>query len=761
MSDTPQENRPLQIALADVPDAGVVVTGFAGTEAISRLSRFTVSLSVPAESPVSFAQLLGKPAVVSVKQTDDEWRHFHGILSRVAQGGRSERFVRYTAELVPPLWLLTRTRRSRIFQHVTTEEIIRAVIGPLYDLSGDAVQLRGKYFPRNYTAQYRETDFDFLSRVLEEEGIYYYFTHDAEKTGVVFADSPAGHAALPGTAGLKYQPNGSGEGLVTEWVKYQELKTGRFAHTDHCFEMPTNRLDAAAAFPGSFTAGGVTHPNTWPDSAKVFEADHPGGSVRWRDGVGPGGEDRAGDLEHLFDDTARLARMRSEEELAGSVRVSGKSTFSSITAGHKFALTGHPDADGEYVVTAVTHAAGCAEAASAGSPEFAYENGFECLPLAVPFRPARTTPRPFIRGTQTAVVVGSEDAEIDPDKYGRVKVWFRWDPDGERGLDSSCWVRVAQFWAGKQWGAQFLPRVGDEVVVSFLDGDPDRPLVIGSVYNADNMPIYALPDNKTQSGIKTHSSPGGNDQHYNEIKFEDKKGAELVSVHAEKDMSTTVEDNFTVSVGAHQKDPRKAGTSTTTIFGDTKTTISKGDYYLDVATGKSDTQVKADTTVTIHEGNHTFTVSKGVVTEIFQNRQETTVKGNVDLTSAEGDIKMTAAQKVFFVQAEKEVKITSVSDCVNVYAEKEIKLVCGESSLSLKKDGTIELNGVKVTMHGSKTATVSGPDVDLTGSKSATVSGASSETMVCGQGKVGISGTMIQSKASGTHEVVGALVKIN
>lgn len=708
MSDTPQENRPLQIALPGVPDAGVVVTGFAGTEGVSRLFRFTVSLSVPVASPLTFAQLLGQPAVVSIKQKDDEWRAVRGVLSRAAQGGRSERFIRYTAELVPPLWLLTRTRRSRIFQHQTTEEIIRAVIGSLYDLS-DAFRLRGTYFPRNYTAQYRETDFDFLSRLLEEEGIYYYFTHDQDNPGIVFADSPAGHADLPGTAELKFQPDAGGsEGVVSEWVKYQELSTGRVTHTDHCFEMPSNRLEASAALPASFPAGAVTHTTDWPNAAALEAVDHPGGYARWRDGVGPGGEDRASDLQHLFDDNARLARMRSEEDLARSVRVTGKSTFSSITAGHKFALTGHPDADGEYVVTAVSHEAECAEAASAASPEFAYENRFECLPLAVPFRPARTTPRPFIRGTQTAVVVGSEGAEIDPDKYGRVKVWFRWDPEAERGLDTSCWVRVAQFWAGKQWGAQFLPRVGDEVVVSFLDGDPDRPLVIGSVYNADNMPIYALPDNKTQSGIKTHSSTGGTAQNYNEIKFEDKKGHELVSIHAERNLSlgvevnssTVVGNNSTVTIGTDSKaDPHAHGKSTTTIFGDTAVTVSKGDYAFDVQTGKA-----------------TFHV-KGTVEETFEDTLTTLVTNGIDMKS-----------KAAFVHIE---------------SPTEIKLTVGGSTLTMTPD-KIHLSAPQIVFEAGAKLTGSGPLVEFKGTADFKASAPN----------VALEGAALTS-------VKGALVKIN
>src|SRR5262249_55713943 len=294
----------------------------------------------------------------------------------------------------------------------------------------------------------------------------------------------------------------------------------------------------------------------------------------------------------------RIARVRLAQEQTGAVRIEGLATYCRLTAGHKFSLTDHFDADGDYVAVAVTHAAACGSNASDGEVDFTYSNQFECLPLALPYRPLRKTPRPVVKGTQTAVVVG-DDPEIDPDKYGRVKVHFRWDPEGRRGLESSCWVRVAQLWAGRQWGTQFIPRLRDEVFVVFLEGDPDQPIIIGSVYNADNTPIYQLPQNKTQTGIKTHSSPGGNSENFNEIKFEDRKGQELVSIHAERDMSETVENNFTRSVGGQLSgDPKKMGKSTTTVYGDHSLTVQKGDYSINVQAGKATVTVNNEIDVT-------------------------------------------------------------------------------------------------------------------------------------------------------------------
>ncbi len=747
MSDFTQFNRPIQITVEGVPDDGVAITALSGGETLSRLSRYTCELSVPHASPVEFGQLLGRPVVVSVFQESDQWRYVRGLFCRVTETGRNDRFSLYEAELVPPLWLLTRNRRSRLFQHQTTEEVIREVVGKLYDL-GDAFKLEGTYHPRNICAQYHESDFDFFSRLLEEEGWYYYFTDTEAAHGLVIADNPRGHLPVSVVADIEFAAVDAPAdgGRITSWTKTQELRTASFTLTDHSFEMPPNTLEVVETLSGEVAAGTVSHPVLAAGDPPFDATDHPGGYVRWRDGIAPGGAERPDDLKHVFDDNKRLVRVRAEAELAGAVEIAGASTCSQLTPGHTFTLTEHPDANGEYLVTSVRHR-GQFGSAMSGTGGSEYSNSFACIPAGVTYRPPRETRKPAIHGTQTAVVVGADGAEIDPDKYGRVKVWFRWDPAGRRGLDSSCWVRVATPWAGKQWGMVHIPRVGDEVVVAFENGDPDQPLIVGSLWNADNMPIYKLPDNKTQSGIKTHSSSGGGTHNYNEIKFEDKKGGELVGIHAEKDMSVTVEDNYTVSIGADQKDPKKAGKSSSTTYGDTSYTVTKGDYAFTVATGKAE-----------------YTV-EGLVQETFNTTQTTVVNKEIDVSSTTASIHLTSPTEILLTVKGSFIKITP--DTITLFA-KNIHFeggteITGKAPL-VKFEGTDKFEALapQVAVDG-KTAAVfqsSGGKADVTAATKATL-GVSGQTVVCDPAAVAISGAMVKSAASGVHEITGALVKIN
>ena len=406
MSDFTQHNRPIQITVEGVPEDGIAVTAFNGTETLSRLFRHTCELSVPHASPLEFGQLLGKAVVVSVFQEADQWRYVRSLFCRVTETGRDDRFALYEAELVPPLWLLTRNRRSRLFQHQTTEEIIREVVGKLYDL-GSAFKLEGTYHPRNVCAQYHESDFDFFSRLLEEEGWYYYFTFTEDRHDIVIADNPRGHVPVPVNAEIKFQSVDIADdvGRVITWTKTQELRTASFTLTDHSFEMPPNTLEVVETLSGSVAAGTVSHP-VLADGDPAFDATaHPGGYVRWRDGVAPGGADRPDDLKHVFDDNKRIVRVRAEEHLAGAIEVAAASTCSQLTPGHTFTLTEHPDANGEYLITTVRHR-GQFGAAMSGTGGSEYTNTFTCIPAGVTYRPPRETRKPTIHGTQTAVVVG-------------------------------------------------------------------------------------------------------------------------------------------------------------------------------------------------------------------------------------------------------------------------------------------------------------------------------------------------------------------
>ena len=296
--------------------------------------------------------------------------------------------------------------------------------------------------------------------------------------------------------------------------------------------------------------GTVSHTLKVAGNDKLELYDFPGGYAQRFDGITPGGGDRASDIQNIFQDNARTAAIRMQQETTPALSIAGQSTCRQFTAGHKFTLDRHFNANGAYVLTHVGHSATMGDTYTTGSDTSPiYENTFECIPTALPFKPAQTTPRPTVEGTQTAVVVGNPGDEIFTDKYSRVKVQFPWDRQGQHDANSSCWVRVGTLWAGKQWGMIHIPRVGQEVIVAFEEGDPDRPIIVGSVYNAEQMPPYDLPANMTQSGIKSRSSKGGSPANYNEFRFEDKKGSELITLHAEKDQSISVEHDETHRVG--------------------------------------------------------------------------------------------------------------------------------------------------------------------------------------------------------------------
>jgi type VI secretion system secreted protein VgrG len=709
-----QRNRPARVSIGSLNPDGYFLTAFGGVEAISRPYRFTLEVVAPADAPLRFEDVLGQPALVAIDQgvLGLQTRFVHGVINRLTQGRQDNRFRFYRAELVPALWLLSRQFRSRIFQQQTTREIIEQVIGTLY---APRFNLEGEYFPRNYCVQYRETDLAFISRLMEEEGMYYYFAHSAAGHELVIADNPRGHDPVPVGATFRFQDASRAvprDGRVTRWEKGQELRTGIVELSDHHFQFPTGQRLDITAFPlDAANVGTVEHKLTLATGEAAI-VDHPGGYARWRDGIDQGGTDRPDDPPHVFDDNSRIAMVRQEAEQARAIEIDADSTYCRLAAGHKFTLADHFDADGEYLATSVKHHCVCGVGDSGEAVGFEYGNRFACIPLILPFRPERSTPRPFIRGTQTATVVG-DDPEIDPDKFGRVKVLFHWDPEPSRGLGTSCWVRVAQFWAGKQWGAQFIPRVGDEVVVTFLEGDPDRPLIVGSVYNSDNMPIYALPQNKTQSGIKTHSSPGGTEKNFNEIRFEDKKGAELIHVHAERNMSTTVEasetvlvgvnssttvgNNSTVTIGTDSKaDPRTHGKSTTTIFGDTAFTVSKGDYSFDIQTGKATYHVTGD------------------VTEKYDAKQTTTVKGDqfTHVTDGHHLVKVATGHASLHVDSGNRY-VNVGAGFYDVIAATKITLTVGASSLEMLSNGTITLKGVNVTVEGSAVTTIKGNPVKI------------------------------------------------
>ena len=524
-------------------DDVLLMVRFVGTESVSSLFNFHLEVIAENKKQIAFDKLLGQKVTASLATGEESKRYFNGICSRVSQGMRGVEFTAYRLELVPEFWMLTRKAQSRIFQRESVPDILKKVLAGL-DVT---YELRGTFHQRDFCVQYRETDFNFASRLMEEEGIYYFFKHSNGSHKMVVANTPQSHPAIPEHASIIFEGLGGGlrdEDRIQTWEKVQELRSGKHTLWDHCFELPHKHLEAEKELLDTVQAGSVAHKLKVPPSIPLEIYDYPGAYAQRFDGVDKGGGDQPAELQKIFQDNERTVGIRIQEEAVTALVIRATGNCRHFVSGHKFTLERHFNGDGDYVVTSVQHSASAAADYRAGEGgEFSYENSFTCIPFALPFRPVRRTPKPVVQGTQTAVVVGPPGEEIFPDKYGRVKVQFHWDREHKNDLDSSCWIRVGTSWAGKQWGMIQIPRIGQEVIVDFLEGDPDQPIIVGSVYNAEMMPPYTLPANKTQSGIKSRSSLGGGPPNFNEFRFEDKKGSEEVYLHAEKDWTIMVEND--------------------------------------------------------------------------------------------------------------------------------------------------------------------------------------------------------------------------
>jgi type VI secretion system VgrG family protein len=457
--------------------------------------------------------------------------------------------VSYRASLTPKLWLLTKKVRSRIFQHVTVPDILNAVLTGM-DVT---YELSATYFPRDYCVQYGESDFNFVSRLMEEEGIYYFFKHSDGSHQMVVTDLPGKHPTVPGQTHVIYEEvigEDRTDMRVTGWEKTQTIRSGEFTAWDYCFELPDKNLEAIEKTIPTVTVGKVTHKLQVGGNDQLEIYQYPGGYAQRFDGINEAGAPQPEDLNNIFPDRARTVRIRMEQEDVQSIEIHGTSDCGHFTAGHEFNLERHFDADGKYLLTRVEHAAQQADYRSQQTGTFTYENRFSSIPDGLHYRPQLTIRKPVIAGLQTAVVTGPPGEEIFVDKYGRVKVQFHWDREGKWNADSSCWLRVAQVWAGNGWGAFFWPRIGHEVVVQFEEGDPDKPLIVGSVYNAKNMPWFRLPINNQLGGIKSASVKGTAHQNFNAIVFNDVKGKEHLSIHSEHNLSLNSEKDKMIHAGA-------------------------------------------------------------------------------------------------------------------------------------------------------------------------------------------------------------------
>lgn len=529
------------------PDA-LVINGLSGSEAVSGLFSFRMELLAEALPEVDVLELKGTSISVSL-QANDSVRYFSGIIRRISRG-RGERgdrgrgFRRYDAEVVPWMWLLTQRSGCRIFQDLTVPEIIKKILDEYKGAFSNVVKYidnttASRHLPLDYCVQYRETDFNFVSRLMEHEGIFYYFEHSDNEHELIFTDEQSNLTSVAGKSTILLEVDkgyGEREDVITDWEHAWTVRPTKYVMRDHHFELPADPLEVVEGkdflemydYPGEYTA----------------RFNKPG--------------DR---LDKVKQEGDKLVRVRFEEENQDGYNYSGSSTCRNFCPGHTFTTDNPYDtlSKDSFVLLSVNFSIEqtpdyISGKQNSGAP---YRNSFTCVPFTPGnygyiIRPHRLTPKPIVPGPQTATVTVKQGEESWLDKFGRVRVQFHWDREGKSDEKSSCWVRIAQPWAGAGWGAHFWPRIGQEVVVEFLEGDPDRPIVTGSVYNPANMPPYTLPDNYTRSGIITRSSKNGASKNFNELRFEDKKGSEQLFMNAERDMDQRVEHDMRELVGCNQ-----------------------------------------------------------------------------------------------------------------------------------------------------------------------------------------------------------------
>jgi type VI secretion system secreted protein VgrG len=685
------------------------------TEQLSGLYKIDLNLFSSNKS-IKPEQILGEPIGVSIELpggTGD--RYFHGHVTEFAYVEPIGEIHAYRATLRPWLWFLTRTSDCRIFQKLSVPDIIKKVFSDLgfTDVKWDVTR---SYEVWEYCVQYRETAFDFVSRLMEHEGIYYYFEYEAAKHTLVLTDSSHSHSTVAGYDKVPYfPPEQSGRRKrdhISQWWTSWEVQSGQYTHTDYDFKKPALDLKT-----------NVNDPRKHGHATGEMR-DYPGAYTE----PGVGGS---------------LARIRLDELRSRYQVVHGIGNARGMAVGSLFTLTDFPrdDQNREYLITSATYEARSNEYTVGGEDDPNFDCSFTGISSAEQFRPPCVTPEPVVQGPQTAVVVGPGGDEIYTDEHGRIKVQFHWDCLGKKDQDSSCWMRVGQLWAHGGWGSMWIPRIGMEVIVEFLEGDPDQPIVTGCVYNGTNKPPYALPANKTQSTIKSNSTLGGGGS--NEMRFEDKKGSEEIYIHAQKDRNLVIEHDET-KVVHHDRVKTIDNDETSHIKHDRTETVDNNET-ITIHANRTET-VDKEETITIH-GGRTETVDKNESITIGQSRTENVGKdesitiGSSRTESVGKDESITigagrtenvgkdesitiGGSRTESVAKDESVSISgartlsigkddsiTVGKTLNINVSDEITITCGSASINMKKNGDITINGKAINIKGSGDVTVKGQKI--------------------------------------------------
>jgi type VI secretion system secreted protein VgrG len=655
-----QETRPFRVAVGSLEQDALLLDGFSCTSRVSE--PFQVSLQLLSENDsLDVADVLREPVLVAIDLPDGSLRFIHGFCNRFAQRGKDEDLTAYEAEVVPWLWFLSLTQDCRIFQEMNVLEIAEEIFGK-YGNADYEVRCVETPPQRDYCVQYRESDLDFVSRLLEDEGIFYFFEHSEEGHKLILADDASAIQECQGQEVYRIAATTTSrtdEDVIESLEREHQVFTSRVTLTD--FDPLQPSLDLASSA-----------------SEESFEElyDYPG-------------------LYDKLPDGERYSLIRLQERAAAQHLVRGTGKCRSFRTGFKFDLSEHyrDDTNQTYFLLSVWES-GYNGGYRTQEGEAEYSNSFECVPASIDYRPPRRTPKPVLHGSQTAMVVGPSGEEIYTDKNGQVKVQFHWDRLGQRDENSSCWIRVSHPWAGKGWGSVAIPRIGQEVIVDFLEGDPDRPIITGRVYNAEAMPPYGLPDQGMVSGVKSDTHKGSG---YNEISMNDTAGKEKITIHAQKDLSATVLNDESTTVGNNQ-----------TI------TVQKGDRKVTVQQGTNTETIKGDSKHTVQAGSRTLTVTGG------------------DFSATSTD---------------KGIKLTGVGTGVEIKGSGKGTNISGSGGSGVKIGGD-----PSVLAEGTASAKLSAPEVDVSGGSKISIS---APTVDIGNANVKIHGSAIELSAGGSSVKIG------
>ena len=716
-----------------------------GTEALSTLFEYDVTFH-SGKPNLKAKSMLGLSVTLKVETQEQGVRYFNGIVTRFAASGREGIHYVYTAKLRPSLWVASRRSDCKIFQEMTALEMIDLVLKP-YGFD-KVVKTMKPYRKWEYCVQYQETDLNFVLRMMEHEGIYFYFEHKDGNHILTLVDDVHAHPPMPERPTIIYSgidaATVENEEHFDSWHLREEADPGEYETNDYDFKKPSANL--------------VTKKSHVMGHAQADKQRF----------VWPGGY-----VDHNEGDI--YANVRMEALVAEQERAQGHCSVRTIATGYLFTLDRCPigDQNREYLVVAATYffRNNARMSAGSGAGDATWGITVTSQPTSIPYRPQLLTPKPLTHGPQTAVVVGPPGEEIYTDKWGRVKVHFYWDRHDHRNENSSCWIRVSQPWAGEKWGFIHIPRIGQEVIVDFIGGDPDYPIITGRVYNADQMPPYDLPTNQTASGIKSRSTKGGSPTDFNEIRMEDKKGEEELYFHAQKNLHTVVELDESRTVGQHRQ---------TRVEKNDSRYVNQDD--LEVINGVQNNQIEKDQTTTVKmsqhntvtenqsnmvKGNRTQNVEKDVKEETGGDHLET-VKGNHSFSVTKDEKILIQGNQSTFITGNRvdtitgdnttttmgQTTLTSIKG-YSVFGGLSYGETCVTRSADVKGTDTTKIMGMQTEeIMGVRTTTVRGGDfTSITGVHTHTVSGFST---VSAAGGMLVSSPVMITVSGGVVTIAGA-----